>query len=55
MVITYFGEFPSYISYFLQTCSFNNEIDFLIFTNNIPFGRLFEADNVKFLKKHKWL
>ena len=33
-VIPYFGPFPSYFRYFLETCYKNEFIDFLIFTDN---------------------
>jgi len=33
-IIPYFGSFPSYFKYFLETCYHNEFIDFLIFTDN---------------------
>lgn len=34
IVIPYFGQFPSYFSLFLKSCSYNPDIDWLIFTDN---------------------
>lgn len=33
LIIPYFGEFPSYFEFFLKSCEANNEMDFLIFTD----------------------
>ncbi len=33
ILICYYGKFPWYFKYFLHSCSFNNTIDFLIFTD----------------------
>nr|GFC31806.1 hypothetical protein [Tanacetum cinerariifolium] len=37
---TWFGKFPSYFDYFLRSCSYNRDIDFIIFTDNadVPVG-----------------
>jgi len=33
LVVTYFGKIPAYFRYFLQSCSYNTTIDFIIFTD----------------------
>lgn len=33
LILPYFGNLPSMFPFFLQSCCFNNHIDFLIFTN----------------------
>lgn len=33
LIIPYFGKFPSYFDFFLKSCEANDEIDFLIFTD----------------------
>ncbi|GGB11572.1 DUF6625 family protein [Puia dinghuensis] len=33
VLITYFGEFPWYFPYFLHSCQFNSDVDFLIFSD----------------------
>lgn len=47
-VIVYFGEFPVWFSAFLLSCKFNEEIDWIIFTDTVPSG--FTPLNVKFNK-----
>ena len=34
IVIPYFGKFPNYFPFFLKSCSYNPEFDWLIFTDN---------------------
>jgi len=48
VLITYFGNFPWYFSYFLHSCKFNSTIDFVIFTNNDSKHLL--PRNVKFIR-----
>lgn len=43
--IPYFGRFPSYFPFFLKSCGYNPEIDFLIFTDQELAGEL--PQNVK--------
>jgi hypothetical protein len=37
IIICWIGNFPSYFQFFLHSCSFNSNIDFIIFTNNTKF------------------
>jgi hypothetical protein len=34
LIIAYMGNFPWYFPYFLHSCRYNPDIDFLIFTDN---------------------
>ncbi|WP_062544271.1 DUF6625 family protein [Rufibacter tibetensis] len=43
LVVPYFGNFPSYFDYFLETCLHNPDFQFLIFSDNhLPRGREFK-------------
>ena len=33
IIIPYFGQLPSYFAFFLKSCEVNNELDFLVFTD----------------------
>lgn len=35
LLITWFGKWPWYLSYFLHSCKYNPDMDFYIFTDNI--------------------
>lgn len=48
MIITYFGKFPNYINFFLETCRYNKNITFIIFSDNAHFNEIGEIDNIKF-------
>ncbi len=47
LVIPYFGKFPDYLSYFLETCAFNKNIDFWFFCDNPWSGAKHTAPNVR--------
>ena len=47
ILICYFGKFPWFFQYFLYSCSYNKEIDFLIFTDNPKEDQA--PGNVKFI------
>ena len=36
MIIVYFGDWPWYFPYFLESCKYNRSISFVIFSNNDP-------------------
>ncbi|QNE39484.1 hypothetical protein F1C16_07930 [Hymenobacter sp. NBH84] len=48
LIINYFGEFPPYFSYFLQSCGYNTEIDFIIFTD-ADYCHYQQYDNIIFI------
>jgi len=48
LVITYFGKLPAYFRYFLQSCSYNTTIDFIIFTD-ANYRCYQQYDNVVFI------
>lgn len=47
LITTYYGEFPWYFGHFLHSCGFNESVDFLIVTDNLPLQDL--PENVKFI------
>lgn len=47
LIICYYGDWPEWFPIFLQTCSYNPTIDFLIFSNCAPAFR--QYDNVRFV------
>ncbi|GAB3503586.1 DUF6625 family protein [Emticicia fontis] len=47
ILIPYYGKFPWYFPYFLHSCSFNNTIDFLIFSDSLYQSEL--PENVKII------
>ncbi len=49
VLITYFGNFPWYFSYFLHSCKFNSTIDFIIFSDGNNKNAL--PPNVKIINK----
>lgn len=44
VIIPYFGKFPPYFDFFIESCRCNSEISFLIFTDQISLPNL--PDNV---------
>jgi len=48
MIITHFGALPRYLNYFLQSCSYNEHIDFFIFTDQV-FDVYPSHTNVRFI------
>lgn len=51
MIICYFGNWPSWFGYFLESCRYNPEIDWLIFSdNNLPHNT---ENNIKFFHFRK--
>jgi hypothetical protein len=46
LLVVYYGPFPWYFKYFLHTCGYNAEVNFVIITNNPPPGDL--PANVRF-------
>ena len=49
VIVFFFGKFPWYYNYFLHSCSYNKNIDFLLVTDNDPPKNL--PYNICFLKK----
>lgn len=49
IIIPYFGNFPPYINTFLYSASYNKEINWLIFTDQVT-KNLPHVDNVKFIR-----
>ena len=47
LVIPYFGKFPAYLSYFLETCVFNKNIDFWFFCDTPWPGAGHTASNIR--------
>lgn len=51
LIICYFGNWPSWFGYFLESCRYNQEIDWLIFSdNNLPHNT---ENNIKFFHFRK--
>jgi hypothetical protein len=50
IVICYFGKFPWYFDFFVHSCSFNLDVDFLIITDNLLYNRPVPP-NIKFVFK----
>ncbi|WP_229755352.1 DUF6625 family protein [Hymenobacter cavernae] len=48
VIIVYFGRFPKYMPYFLQSASYNPGVDFWIFTDAF-YGDYKQYDNIKFI------
>jgi len=47
MLVCYFGEWPAWFTYFLESCKYNPSVDFYLFSDCVPTGR--EPGNVKII------
>lgn len=47
--IPYYGQFPTYMGLFLQSCAYNPSVHFLIFTENPPHPAAQNAPNIHFI------
>ena len=47
VILPYYGKFPNYFTLFLNSCSYNKKIDFLIFTDNLYEDEY--PNNIKFI------
>jgi ribosomal protein S17E len=48
VVITFFGKFPAYMDYFIETCTYNKNLDFIFFTDDTSYASS-SFLNVKFI------
>lgn len=48
IIIIYWGNFPSWIDYFIKSCISNNSVKYLIFSDNSHFK--YKADNISFFR-----
>jgi len=51
IIVFFFGELPWYCSYFLQSCSYNPSVNFLVVTDQDYTGQI--PQNVRFLKRSR--
>ena len=49
VIITYFGKLPKFIDYFLLTCAYNKNIDFVLFADDDRVSEFYASDNIKFI------